>query len=355
MFWELSMIRIVIAGASGFTGAELARLLHQHPDVSVVAATSETYSGKLLSDVYPALGQAGNLRLTALAETDLTTKTCDAVFLALPHGEAQALVPKLLPAGPKVIDLSGDFRFPDTAVYETWYKRKHTAKELANKAVYGLPEFFRKEIAQAVFVANSGCFATACELALYPLLRAGLANARQLVVDAKTSPSGAGRTPANDNMLTSVSENVVPYKTAGTHQHTPEIEMILSRVTGQDVRLTLTPQLVPARRGILAVAYAPLTQSLDSGQITALYQDTYAHEPFVQVRPVLAPWPTLTCAVGTNLCVISAAVDQRTGLAVVAASLDNLIKGASGQAVQNFNLMFGLDETSGLSQCGMVP
>lgn len=348
------MIRVGILGASGYTGAELVRLLAGHPSAKVVAATSETFAGKKLRDVYPGLGPAGDMVLTPLAQTDLSPAAVDAVFLALPHGESQAQAPKFVQAGLKVVDLSGDFRFPDTAVYEKWYQREHAAKEWADQAVYGLPELFRKKILGAQFVSNPGCFVTASVLALYPLVKAGWADARTLIVDAKTGITGAGRKAKTESMFTAVSENVVPYKLAGTHQHTPEMEQALSQASGREVTITFTPQLVPARRGILTAAYGRLLQPTTTAQLLDLYREQYQDEPFVSVRGPENGWPDLASAVGSNQCVLRAAVDERTGLAVAVSAIDNLIKGASGQAVQNFNLMFDLDETAGLPRAGFT-
>jgi N-acetyl-gamma-glutamyl-phosphate reductase len=343
------MIRVGIVGASGYTGAELVRLLSAHPQVKIAAATSESFAGQALNEVYPALMAAGEIKLARFTDTHWSSTDMEAVFLALPHGEAQAVAPALLGAGLKVIDLSGDFRFAETPVYEQWYHRPHTAKELAPLAVYGLPELFRDQIRNARLVANPGCFVTAAVLALWPLVHEGWVDPSALIVDAKTGVSGAGRTPKPETIFTKISENVVPYKTTGTHQHTPEIEMVLKHA-GHDVRVTLTPQLVPARRGILAMAYGRLQAEIEEQELNQLYQRHFGSEPFV--RLLTSGWPDLGCTQGTNLCVVRPAVDLRTRTAVVAASLDNLIKGASGQAIQNLNLMFGLDETLGLPGVG---
>ena len=348
------MLRIGIIGASGYTGAELVRLLGAHPSARVVAATSESSAGQSLLQLYPGLGPAGDLRLTHASQTVLTPETVEAVFLALPHGEAQALAPDLVGKGLKVVDLSGDFRFPDPAVWTQWYHRPHQAPDWAGKAVYGLPELFRKQITGAAFVSNPGCFVTAAVLALYPLLQAGWVEPGTLIVDAKTGLTGAGRKATLESMFTHVTENVVPYKLAGTHQHTPEMEMALARATGRTVAITFTPQLVPARRGILAMAYARLTAPRSTADLTACFQETYHGEPFVTVSAADAPWPDLASAVGSNRCVLKAAVDPRTGLAVVAAAIDNLIKGAAGSAIQNLNLMCGMPESAGLPLGGFA-
>jgi N-acetyl-gamma-glutamyl-phosphate reductase len=348
------MVKVGIVGASGFTGAELVRLLANHPQVEITVATSEIFAGKKLSGVYPGLGRAGNITLTPLAQAALSPNAVDVVLLALPHGESQSVAPSLLRAGMKVIDLSGDFRFHDPAVYAKWYGREHTAKDYADQAVYGMPELFREKIKPARFVANPGCFVTSAVLGAYPLLQAKLVEPQALIVDAKSGLSGAGRKAKLETMFTSVSENVVPYKLAGTHQHTPEMEMALAQATGQNVVITFTPQLVPARRGILSMIYGRLTKKISAAEVTALYQTTYAQEPFVRVQGTGAAWPDLAGAVGSNDCVLAATVDERTNTVLVVSVLDNLIKGAAGQAIQNLNLISGLDETMGLPQSGFA-
>jgi N-acetyl-gamma-glutamyl-phosphate reductase len=349
------MLKIGIVGASGYTGAELVRLLAQHPKAQVTALTSETYAGKRLAEIYPALAAAGDRELTKLAQTELNSKNVDLVFLALPHGESMSLAPGLLEAGVKGLDLSGDFRFPDTSVYENWYQRKHVAPEIAARAVYGLPELFRKEIKDADLIANPGCYVTSAVLALYPLLESGWVESRSIIIDAKSGLSGAGRKAGSETMFTRVSENVMPYKMAGVHQHTPEIEQALSRATGQEVRVTLSPQMVPARRGILSTVYARLNRQAATGELIELFRSRYSQEPFIRVKDQAQPWPDLAAAVGSNNCILGVAADARIGLAVAAGSIDNLVKGASGQAIQNMNILFGWDETMGLPQSGLIP
>ncbi len=349
------MIKAAVVGASGYTGAELVRLLTFHPQVELKAITSESYAGQSLSDLYPGLHHAGDQRLTKLADTPLDPEQVDVVFLGLPHGESMILTPKIAATGVKVIDLSGDFRFHDTKVYEQWYQREHTAAAAAAEAVYGLPELFRQTIKPARFVANPGCYVTATVLALYPLLRHGLVEAQTLIADAKSGISGAGRKAKPETMFNRISENVIPYKVGGQHQHTPEMEQALSLATAQEVKLSFTPQMVPAKRGILTTVYARLRQPRSVKDIEQIYQESYAQEPFIRLRLAQASWPDLTMAVGSNLCVIKTTVDERTGMVITVAAMDNLIKGASGQAIQNMNLMFGLEETMGLPQEGIIP
>lgn len=349
------MIKIAIVGATGYTGAELVRLLSDHPHADIQVLTSETFAGQRLSDLYPALGEAGNWVLKKKMDVDLTPKNVDVVFLAVPHGESMHMTPGLVKAGVKVIDLSGDFRFPDTSEYEKWYQHKHTAKDLAAKAIYGLPELFRDDIKDANLVANPGCYVTSVVLSLYPLIKAGAVDTKSLVVDAKSGISGAGRKVQAQTQFNRVSENVIPYKLAGQHQHTPEMELALSQATGRDVVINFTPQIVPAKRGILSLAYGRLEKKMTTADLQELYTTAYASEPFVQVRTEQESLPELSQAVGTNLCLVSVYVDERTQTVTALGSLDNLIKGASGQAIQNMNLICGLDETLGLPIAGLIP
>ncbi|MEW6516785.1 MAG: N-acetyl-gamma-glutamyl-phosphate reductase [candidate division FCPU426 bacterium] len=348
------MIRIAIVGASGYTGAELVRLLSLHPEAKVVAATSDSFAGQKLGDLYPALGAAGDMVLRKLSDADLSPKSADVVFLAVPHGESLKLTPGLVASGAKVIDLSGDFRFHDTSVYEAWYKHPHTAKELAGQAVYGLPELFRDKIRGAKLIANPGCYVTSVVLSLFPLVKTGLVDCQHILVDAKSGVSGAGRKVQYETQFARVSENIIPYK-VGVHQHTPEMEQSLKMAGGREVVITFSPHLVPARRGILSVAYARLLNHSTTAELTRLYQDFYRNEPFVEVRTAPSGLPELASAVGTNRCLVSVLADERTQTAIAVASLDNLIKGASGQAIQNLNLLAGLPESLGLTGPGLLP
>ncbi|MCD4813175.1 N-acetyl-gamma-glutamyl-phosphate reductase [bacterium] len=349
------MTKVAIVGASGYTGAELVRLLAGHAEIEIQALTSESFAGQKLNALYPAMGACGDRILTKSAETDLSPENVDLVFLAVPHGESMKRVPELLKKKIKVIDLSGDFRFDDVAVYEQWYPQKHSAPEWIGKAVYGMPELFREKIKGASFVANPGCYVTATVLSLLPLVQSKLVDAQSLIVDAKSGISGAGRKLNSATQFNRISENVVPYKMAGLHQHTPEMEQTLSQASGQTVRITFSPHLVPAKRGIVSIGYGRLNKIITEEALHQMYQEKYKNEPFVRVLAPDAPWPDLSSAVGSNMCVIKAAVDSRTQTAVVCGAADNLIKGASGQAIQNMNLMLGLPEISGLSDSGLIP
>lgn len=349
------MLNVGIVGASGYTGAELVRLLANHPDVEVKAVTSESFAGQKLNELYPALREAGDLILDKLENTSLGPDDLDLVFLGVPHGESMTMTPDIIKTGVKVIDLSGDFRFQDIGVYEKWYKKEHSAKELASKAVYGLPELFRNDIKAAKFVANPGCYVTATVLALYPLIKEGLIETETIVADAKSGISGAGRKATPITAFNRVSENVVPYKVMGLHQHTPEMENALSMATGKPVKLSFTPQLVPARRGILTSVYGRLVKKISINELEDLYKTTYANETFVSVRTGDETWPDLSAAVGSNSCIIKSTLDERTGMVMAVATIDNLIKGASGQAIQNMNLLCGLAEELGLPKYGMIP
>lgn len=349
------MIKAAIVGASGYTGAELVRLLDKHPKVDVVALTSESYAGQKLSELYPALGEAGNKRLKKLDELVFDPAAVDVVFLGVPHGESMNMTPEIVKTGVKVIDLSGDFRFKDTLVYEKWYERQHTAKNLAAQATYGLPELFRQSIKGADFVANPGCYVTATVLALYPLIKAGWVEPTTLVADAKSGISGAGRKATAATMFNRVSENIMPYKVGGAHQHIPEMETALSQATGEQVVLSFSPQLIPAKRGILTTTYAQLKQDQRADDLQALFQETYRNEPFVRVQAEYEAWPDLSMVVGSNNCVIKTMIEERTQKVITIAAIDNLIKGASGQAIQNMNLLVGEEEVLGLPLKGMIP
>ena len=336
------MVRVGIYGVTGYAGYEAFRLLRRHPAVEVVFAASESGAGSSLAHLFPTLD---DFPVVAFAEAPLDR--VDAVLLALPHGVSAAVAREALAAGVRVVDLSADFRLKDPERYAQWYHEAHPAPDLLAEAVYGLTEWNRPAVRQARLVANPGCYPTAVLLALLPLARAGAIGPGPLIVDAKSGVSGAGRKPSLTTHFVEVDENLSPYNIGRSHRHLPEIEQMLHAVNGGLGPLIFTPQLLPVARGILATIYVPLAPGWTEGMVRDLLVETYGREPFVRVLPpgVLA---TLRHSVGTNRCVLSVTGVPEAGMVILTASIDNLIKGAAGQAVQNLNVMFGLEETAGL-------
>jgi len=340
-------LKIGIAGATGYGGIELLRLLGNHPEATVVLAGTESYVGQELAAVYPHL--AGRVTLAGREATaEALAAECDVVFTALPHGVPMKLAPAVLAAGGKFIDLGADFRLRDTSAFESWYKHKHEAPALMAEAVYGLPELYREQIQGARLVGNPGCYPTSCALAAAPLLTAGLVETRGIVFDSKSGVSGAGRGVNLGVHYSEVNENFKAYNIAGGHRHTPEIEQTLTDLNGGTaVVVTFTPHLVPMTRGILTTAYFQLKQDHQTSELLELFRSFYAGKPFVRVRPA-GDLPQTKQVWGSNYCDIGLQVDRRTGRVLVVAVIDNLVKGAAGQAIQNMNLMCGLPETTGL-------
>lgn len=342
------MINAAIIGATGYAGEELMRLLSAHPEVNVKIAVSKSFSGKKLSDVY---GNWDDTYILEDLDIDKIAAECEVAFCALPHGASMETCAKLIDAGLKVIDFSGDLRYDDPAVYEKWYKLPHTQIELNKKAVYGLPEYYKDKIAATNIVANPGCYTTTSILALYPLLKNGLISPVDIVVDAKSGVSGAGR---NEKLAFSFCETHESFKAYGvaTHRHTSEIEQELSKAAGQEVALCFTPHLLPVKRGILATCYTKLNGNITEEQIAVAYNDAYGNAPFVKVLPH-GSLPELKFVTGSNNCFIGYKMDERLSRLIVVSCTDNLIKGAAGQAVQNMNIMLGFDETLGLPKTAM--
>ena len=338
-------LRVGVIGASGYTGAELLRLLAGHPNFDVVYATGDSQAGTLASSVYPSL--AATYPSLVFAEYDpAVAATCDVLFLGLPHEASLALVPQLVDKVRLVVDLSAAYRLKDASQYPTWYGFSHDQPDLLARAVYGLPELFREELAGAQLVATPGCYVTAASLALTPLVKAGVVQTTGIIVDAASGVSGAGRVPKPNTHFNTVNEDFTAYGLLD-HRHTPEIE----QVTGASV--LFTPHLAPMNRGILATCYAkpagvtPTTQSL-----LAALAKAYAKEPFVVVRPTS---PSTKATLGSNAAHITARFDERTNTVMVICAIDNLAKGASGGAIQAANVALGLPETAGLSAVGMYP
>lgn len=341
------MIKAVIIGATGYTGVELLRLLHQHPKVQVTCAVTETYAGQEIAAVYPHLKTVIALKGQPL---DLTAmmQHCDVAFVALPHGHAVPIATTLLAAGKKVIDLGADFRLRNSADYQQWYQQQPAPDQLLKQAVYGLPEIGNKaKIAAASLLANPGCYPTASILGALPALKAGLVDAQDCIFDAKSGISGAGRSLALQSHYCEVAENLTPYKLAGAHRHVPEIEQELGAITRKPITVQFTPHLIPIVRGLLVTAYFKLTTKVSQQAIEHVYQTAYKDEKFIRIS-MTDTVPQIKHVRGTNYCDIGVRIDVRTQRLIVVSVIDNLIKGAAGQAIQNMNLMYQLPETTGL-------
>jgi N-acetyl-gamma-glutamyl-phosphate reductase len=344
-------IKVSVIGASGYGGAETVRLLATHPQVQLMHVTAETKKGAAMSSLYPNL--RGFVDQTMIeADLERIGSESEVTIVSLPSGMAMNLVPELLKQGGKVIDVAADFRLKQPDLYPQWYKVAHTAPAYLNEAVYGLPELHRDAIARARLVANPGCYPAAALLALMPLLRSGMVHTQGIVIDAKSGVSGAGRGGGGGFGFSETNENVKAYSVVG-HNHTAEIEQELSGVAGTTVQVVFTPHLIPMTRGILVTAYAPLAHDLSDADALTLYQQTYASEPFVRVLDNVLPETKAT--LGSNFCDVAVKVNQRAGVAIAIAAIDNLGKGAAGQAVQNMNLMCGLPEDTGLQFPGVYP
>ena len=349
----LKTYRVGIVGASGYTGAELLRLIASHPSFDVVVATGDSQAGKPIADLYPSLALAyGDRCYDAYDPADLDG--LDIVFCGLPHGVSMGAVPDFKGTVGHIIDLGSDFRLHDPALYPQWYGAEHTCPELLDEAVYGLPELFRNKIAGAELIAATGCNAATAVLTLAPLLAAGIVEPTGIVVDLITGVSGAGRPPKPNTTFCTVDEDVTAYGLL-THRHTPEIEQALTDRTGTDAQVIFTPHLVPMNRGILATCYA--RPSADAGQLdSAIVQeamvDFYRGEPFIVVADRS---PSTKATLGSNAVHLTARVDPRTGWVIGIGALDNLMKGASGMAIQCANLAVGLPEETGLAMAGMYP
>jgi N-acetyl-gamma-glutamyl-phosphate reductase len=345
------MVNIGIYGASGYTGQELLRLLLRHPEVKIAALTSRRYAGVQVSDVYPAF-----FGLTELSFMDASPgevgRISDVVFLALPHGVSMQVAGEFLNAGKKVIDLSADFRLRDMGIYEQWYNR-HTAQEIIKEAVYGIPELHVDAVSRAKLIANPGCYPTSVILGLAPLLKGKWIDDASIVVDSKSGVSGAGREPQVGTLFCEVSEGFKAYK-VGQHRHTPEMEQELSRLAGQGITITFTPHLLPISRGILSTIYATLQNEVSTTELNDLYRSFYESKPFVRVCRE-GTLPNISSVRGSNYCDIGLTVDRRTKRVIIVSVIDNLIKGASGQAIQNMNLMCGFSEVTGLEMVAMFP
>jgi N-acetyl-gamma-glutamyl-phosphate reductase len=340
------MIRAAVAGGTGYAGAELVRILSGHPGVELTMITSRQFAGQRFDRVFPALAGLVDLVCEELND-DRICAAADVIFTALPHKLPMKIAPEILKRGRKVIDLSADFRFRDADLYETVYQ-PHTAKELLSQTVYGLSEIYTSEIKAARLVGNPGCYPTSVLLPLVPLVKAGLLDLESLVADSKSGVSGAGRSPSLTVHFCEVAESFKAYKVAA-HRHNPEMEAVLSREAGRPVTLSFVPHLVPMSRGMLTTLYARPSGTLTARMVQDCLASFYQGRPFVRLRPPGMPPDTLHVR-GTNCCDIGFVLDDRNRRLILMSAIDNLGKGAAGQAVQNMNLMFGLDEADGLSQ-----
>jgi len=336
------LITAAIIGASGYSGAELVRLLAQRDDVRLQKLVAQSSAGKRFDEMYPAF--AGTVE-APLDPLDLQHfEPVDVAFIALPSGEAMKLVPQLLPVAQRVVDLGGDFRLPSAQLYRQYYKHQHTAPGYLCEAVYGLPELHKTSIASARLVANPGCYPTSAILALLPALKYGIVSSKGIVINSLSGVSGAGRSASEELSFSEVNENVRAYK-IGTHQHTPEIQSVLQRASGKEVSLSFVPHLIPITRGIYTTIHASLERPMDAKELISLYKRFYQDAPFVRIKDQI---PQIKNVIHTNYCDIGIFLNPGTHGLILTSVIDNLVKGAAGQAVQNLNIMFGLPEDRGL-------
>lgn len=345
------MINVGIVGSTGYAGEQLVWILHNHSEVNIKFLCSNSYADISYDTIYRNYFGQINLTCISMQEVYNQLDNIDLLFLAMPHGKSFEITKMALSKGKKVIDLGADYRLKDKDIYEEWYKVPHQALELLNSAIYGLPELNRDKIKTANLIANPGCYCTASILALAPLVKNNLIDVDSIIIDAKSGVSGAGRGASTSNIYCECNESIKAYSIA-THRHTPEIEQVLSDLNNQDIKLTFTPHLTPMNRGILSVCYSKLIDNISEENLFNLYKDFYKNEYFVKV---LNTPPETKYTKGSNMCHISLKLDTRTNRVIIVAAIDNLIKGAAGQATQNMNLMFGLKENTGLEFPAMVP
>ncbi len=343
--------RVGIIGATGYTGVELLRLLLHHPEVEVTALTSQKYAGVEIGQVFPSILNRLQIKCEELSIDRISEKT-DFVFTAVPHKTAMETVPLFYQKGKKVVDLSADFRFQDSSVYERWYQ-KHTASDLLKESVYGLPELHREKIRSAKIVGNPGCYPTGALIGLIPLVKKGMISLKNIIIDSKSAVSGAGRDVVLESLFCELNEGVKAYKIF-EHRHTPEIEQELSQLTGEKVTVTFVPHLIPMDRGILSTIYCNLTQKWKTEEVLKTFKDYYGGEPFIRVYSK-GKLPNTKNVRGSNYCDIGVHVSEPDGRAVIVTAIDNLVKGASGEAVQNMNIILGYPETMGLDIVPLFP
>ncbi|MEC8956952.1 MAG: N-acetyl-gamma-glutamyl-phosphate reductase [Nitrospinota bacterium] len=345
------MIKVGIAGASGYTGLELIRLLANHPEVELSVLTSETYKEKSIADVFPSLNGIIDINLQSLDCKIL--KSCDVVFLALPHTTGMGILPELLQSNCKVIDLSADYRLKNATTYSEWYSLTHTHPKFLSQVTYGLPELYREKIKSAQGVANPGCYPTSVILALAPLLKTDWIDLDSIIADSKSGVSGAGRKTSITTQFSEANEGVTPYSLT-SHRHTPEIEQELSYLAGKPIKISFSPHLIPMSRGMLSTIYINLKNKLKDEDLIEHYKNIYNNEYFVRVLDK-GRFASTHSISGSNFCDIGIKIDSRVNRLVITSAIDNLIKGASGQAIQNMNIMLGFGETTGLQSPAIFP
>ncbi|MGQ9510208.1 MAG: N-acetyl-gamma-glutamyl-phosphate reductase [Thermodesulfobacteriota bacterium] len=343
--------KVAIIGATGYTGLELLRLLLKHSEVEVTALTAQKYVGYSIEEVFPSLKGRFSLMCEEM-DVDRISEKADLLFTAVPHKTAMEVVPLFYHRGKRIIDLSADFRFKKVEVYERWYQ-KHTAPDLLSVSVYGLPELYRDEIRKARIVGNPGCYPTGALIGLIPLVKKGLISFEGIVIDSKSGVSGAGRDVVLQSLFCEVNEGVKAYKVFA-HRHTPEIEQELSEIAKKEIRVTFVPHLIPMDRGILTTLYVYLNKRMDTRDLLAFYEEYYHGEPFIRIYSE-GRLPNTKNVRGSNFCDIGVMVDETRERAVVVTAIDNLVKGASGEAIQNMNLMMDFPETMGLEAIPLAP
>jgi N-acetyl-gamma-glutamyl-phosphate reductase len=350
------MIKAAICGGSGYTGAELLRILSGHPEVEITAVTSEKSAGKKVTDLFPHLHKYSYLIYETLDKEKILNKA-DVFFMALPHAASQEAVDYFFKKGKKVIDLSADYRLSDAAIYEEWYKTPHNYTDTLKKAVYGLPELHREKIKQSNLIANPGCYPTSAILGLYPAIKEGIIDIESIIVDSKSGTSGAGRKADIGFSYCEVNEGFKAYGIA-VHRHTPEIEQELSAIAGKKITLNFTPHLVPMDRGIISTMYGKIAEKwlrkAETAEMLSVYKKYYDAEPFVNVLDE-GIFPNAKNVRGSNYCEIGLKVNKRTNTLIIVSAIDNLVKGASGQAVQNMNIIMGFKETTALESLAVFP
>ncbi len=349
----MNKIKAAIIGATGYAGEELFRILYSHPNVEIIKVTSISYEGKNYSDIYQNFNSLTDLKCESGSDLEKISKEADVIFIALPHGIASKTVTKEVLNNSKVIDLGADFRIKDKKIYEEWYNVEHFGEDVLKEAVYGLSEIKREEIKKARLVANPGCYTTCSILSLYPLLKEKLIDKNSIVIDAKSGVTGAGRKADLGTSYCETNESIKAYKVA-SHRHTPEIEQELSLAFGENIKLIFTPHLTPMNRGILATCYAKLNGKYDYETVNAIYRKYYGNEKFIRLLKK-GIFPETNKVKGSEFVDIGFEIDERTNSIIVIGAIDNLVKGAAGQAVQNMNLMFGFDENSALEYPPVFP